>query len=264
MTIRADTGAFVTVTNSMNALGLGAFDFASGSTDWFTLTLAVPSGTKSVRYDVGVANVGDDAYQSQVVVALVDEDECAKCGDCAACPSIPACQPKCKAPPAMSCDFYRSCADAQLGCGPGGYALAVGEPNCLKIGAVASHFTPAGRDWLWSTMQCLQTGLVPALGDCATTCDAFAATALAGHATCYLAGGGVCKLGCADLTYLFMSVGTDLVTLDSLKQAWAIATDCMKGIAGVLASCPAEGSALVVAINKAAKITADYVAAGAK
>ncbi|KAL0942061.1 uncharacterized protein CTRU02_204824 [Colletotrichum truncatum] len=46
ITIRSNTGAFVTVTNSMNALGLGAFD-SSGATDWFTLSLPVPSNTDS-------------------------------------------------------------------------------------------------------------------------------------------------------------------------------------------------------------------------
>lgn len=66
-------GSSASETNSMNGLGLGAFDFASGSTAWRDVTLAVDTAGDVVQVDVGVANVGDGAYDSAVVVDFVEE-----------------------------------------------------------------------------------------------------------------------------------------------------------------------------------------------
>jgi len=57
--------------NSMNGLGLAAFD-AGGAMQFRELTLDVSDGTTSFSVDVVVANVGDDQFDSQVVIDKVE------------------------------------------------------------------------------------------------------------------------------------------------------------------------------------------------
>ncbi len=73
ISIRSSSGGVISAGNSMNGLGLAAFDTA-GATNWYvgTLTLAATGGT--VQVDAGVANVADAALQSQVVVDGVFAD----------------------------------------------------------------------------------------------------------------------------------------------------------------------------------------------
>jgi len=59
--IRSNNGGYSAYTNSMNALGLAAFD-ASGATSKYTLTLDI-TGATIVNFDVAVSNVGDAAYR---------------------------------------------------------------------------------------------------------------------------------------------------------------------------------------------------------
>lgn len=59
--------------NSMNSLGLGAFDFASGSTNWREFTLQVDRAGDTIQADIAVANVGDGLFPSYVVVDFVEE-----------------------------------------------------------------------------------------------------------------------------------------------------------------------------------------------
>ncbi|SCF11703.1 hypothetical protein GA0074695_3587 [Micromonospora viridifaciens] len=59
--------------NSMNGLGLGQFDYGSGATGWRDLTLPVDKAGDTIQVDLGVANVGDGLYDSQVVVDFVEE-----------------------------------------------------------------------------------------------------------------------------------------------------------------------------------------------
>ena len=59
--IRSDVGGYNAYTNSMNALGLPAFD-ASGATGNYTLLLDI-TGAGRVNFDVAVSNVGDAAYR---------------------------------------------------------------------------------------------------------------------------------------------------------------------------------------------------------
>jgi hypothetical protein len=244
ITIRSNTGAFVTVTNSMNALGLGAFD-ANGATNWFTLTLPVPTNTKSVRYDVGVSNVGDNFYDSEVIIDKVGDLQCDKCGDCASCPSDPMCQPSCSNPPIRTCDFYRNCAEGQLGCGPDKYPIHYGEKNCIKISKNAPHFSAAGQAWIWGTMHCLQTSMVPVLQPCTATCDSFTTAAFASHTPCYLQN-GICALPCTDLIWLFSSVASDLFTSESLRQAWGVGGGCMQNIVQTLQGCGGTVADIIV------------------
>lgn len=60
-------GGVVTKGNSMNGLGLAAFD-AGGATGWFEAELPVAAGGDTVQVDIAVANVADGLFDSQVVV----------------------------------------------------------------------------------------------------------------------------------------------------------------------------------------------------
>lgn len=59
--------------NSMNGLGLAAFTYATGATAWRDLNLKVDPAGDTIQVDVAVANVGDGALQSRVVVDFVEE-----------------------------------------------------------------------------------------------------------------------------------------------------------------------------------------------
>jgi len=222
----------------MNALGLGAFD-ASGATDWFTLTLSVPANTKTVSYDIGVSNVADNLLQSSVVVEQVGDLQCDQCGDCTSCPSDPMCQPSCTNPPLMSCDFYKNCAEAQLGCGAAGYPLFYGDKNCNKFGNNLNMFSPAGKDFIWSTMHCLQVTMVPVLKPCTATCDSFRNAAFDSHPGCYVSG-GFCGLQCPDVIAVVAIIWDDLFTKESFKQMAQTSVLCIENIVQTLTGCSGD------------------------
>ncbi|MEV6525233.1 hypothetical protein AB0M43_25095 [Longispora sp. NPDC051575] len=74
VSIRSQQGGDSTVeTNSMNGLGLGAFDYGSGATQWRELKLKVDKKGDTIQVDLGVANVADGILDSQVVVDFVEE-----------------------------------------------------------------------------------------------------------------------------------------------------------------------------------------------
>jgi len=60
-------GGAVTEGNSMNGLGLAAFD-ASGATTWYQTELPVADGGDTVQMDIAVANVADGLFDSMVIV----------------------------------------------------------------------------------------------------------------------------------------------------------------------------------------------------
>lgn len=59
--------------NSMNGLGLEAFDFNSGATAWKEISLPVSMQGDIVQVDVAVANVADGLFDSYVVVDFINE-----------------------------------------------------------------------------------------------------------------------------------------------------------------------------------------------
>lgn len=65
-------GGAVAESNSMNGLGLAAFD-ASGATAWREQDLPVDEEGDTIQVDLTVANVADDLLDSQVVVDIVEE-----------------------------------------------------------------------------------------------------------------------------------------------------------------------------------------------
>jgi hypothetical protein len=78
----SSTGSIINEYNSMNGLGLGAFD-GSGATSWREQTLpvnnggdsvaVVANGGETVQVDVSVANVADAVLDSQVIVDFIEE-----------------------------------------------------------------------------------------------------------------------------------------------------------------------------------------------
>ncbi len=69
----AGTGKNQVDSASMNGLGLGAFDFSSGSTAYRTVTLTDLTEGDTIQVDVLVANVGDGALDSFVDVDFIEE-----------------------------------------------------------------------------------------------------------------------------------------------------------------------------------------------
>jgi hypothetical protein len=128
VTIRSDDGSYTAYSNSMNALGIGAFD-ADGNTDWFTLTLPTAPKTQWVEFDVSVSNVADSLYDSQIIVDKLGDLTCDTCGDCSLCPGDPMCQPACISPPSHSCSFYRDCAEATVSLFPASCPRCILSPH---------------------------------------------------------------------------------------------------------------------------------------
>jgi hypothetical protein len=239
ITIRSNTGGYAAVTRSMNALGIGAFD-SGGNTDWYTLFLPTVTNTEWVEFDVSVANVADNLYDSQIIVDKLGDLTCQTCGDCSTCPGDPMCQPTCVNPPLMSCDFYGNCSEATLQCGATGYPLQYGQKNCLKFQNNLAVFSPAGQDFIWSTMHCLQEALV-ATTTCDSTCDTLYAAAFASHPQCYIQG-GFCSLSGLDVWHVVTTVGWDLFKGPAFLQALETGAGCVSQILGNL---EAEIEALV-------------------
>lgn len=96
--IRSDKNDIASESQRMNQMGRGAFD-PSGSTDWLTLQMAVDPATSWVQFDVGVQNVVDNLYQSQIVVGALGDLKCEECGSCETCLGNPICQDTCQKPP---------------------------------------------------------------------------------------------------------------------------------------------------------------------
>jgi hypothetical protein len=74
VTIRSKSGAAIMESNTMNGLGLAAFD-ANGSTAWKTLKLQTATQGDEVQVDLTVANVSDDLLDSEIIVDLISEKD---------------------------------------------------------------------------------------------------------------------------------------------------------------------------------------------
>jgi hypothetical protein len=65
-------GGSASNTNSMNGLGLAAFNGA-GQTNWYEVTLPVDRAGDTIQAEAAVANVADGALDSQVIIDFVEE-----------------------------------------------------------------------------------------------------------------------------------------------------------------------------------------------
>ena len=73
ISIRGKNGSsIVSEQNSMNGLGLSAFNYATGATAWKEVTLPLTVDNDIIQVDVLVANVEDGLYDSQVEVDFID------------------------------------------------------------------------------------------------------------------------------------------------------------------------------------------------
>ena len=227
VSIRAASGSLETISQSMNALGLGAFDYNSGATDWFILTLSLGGKAEVIRVDVGVANVGDGSYQSSIIVDKISDDKCDKCDDCINCQSDPMCESNCMNPPQRSCLFYTNCMEKKVSCGSYGYAINYGFKYCNKYARKIDLFTSNGQTWVYETMNCLQRALVTPLKQCENNCETLKDLAFASHPKCYIySGSGVCTLDWSDWIQIMLIVSKDLTSVASLKQALQTFAGC--------------------------------------
>lgn len=112
----------------------------------------------------------------------------------------------------QDCSFYPRCLEAQVPCGPDGYALGFGLRYCNKFKEHHYSFSPRGRLWLWSTMKCLQNALIPvANGQVTMTCPEIRSFAITSHAPCYTQPGqSICQLPLTDWTRLFVIIVEEL------------------------------------------------------
>jgi hypothetical protein len=75
VSLRSKTGGTIAKeSNTMNGLGLGAFNFSSGATAWRTVTLKTDPKGDVIQLDVTVANVADGLLDSHVVIDFVSEE----------------------------------------------------------------------------------------------------------------------------------------------------------------------------------------------
>lgn len=88
VSIRSASGGGANISsNSMNALGLGAFD-PIGATGWYEVSLPVDVAGDTLQIDIVVANVADGAFDSQVIIDFVAEEQLRVTSDLdTACPN---------------------------------------------------------------------------------------------------------------------------------------------------------------------------------
>lgn len=72
VSIRSQVGDHAYEANAMNGLGRAAFNDA-GETDWRELILIVERSGDTVEFNISVTNVGDNLYDSQVVINIIEE-----------------------------------------------------------------------------------------------------------------------------------------------------------------------------------------------
>ena len=230
VTLRSDSGNYRTITQSMNSLGLGAFDYASGAAAKTKLTMPVGKNPESIQIDIGVANVADAAFQSQLTIHRYGSDVCDDCEqNCDQCPADPMCSPSCTNPPLKSCDFYLGCMEKKAPCGLGGYASDYGNVYCRKFSYNINRFTLEGQTWVHNTMNCLQKSMVSPLQNCVKDCSTLRDLAFSSHPTCYV-NNGVCELPALDYITLLTIVGPGLLNKAGIIQALITAPQCISSI----------------------------------
>ncbi|CAF1119226.1 unnamed protein product [Didymodactylos carnosus] len=214
----------------MNALGLGAFDYATGATSWTNLTMPVGLEPEVIQIAIGVSNVADGQFQSSVTVDKYGSDLCVESkNECDQCKSDPMSSPTCLNPPTKSCQFYVSCMETKTNCGSDGYALRYGSKYCTKFMNNIKSFSSEGQTWVYMTMNCLQKALVTPLKNCENNCKKLEDLAFASHPSCYVSS-GVCNLPPSDWFSILVVIAKDLSAKKSLVQALKTSTSCIPDI----------------------------------
>ncbi|KAK2868020.1 hypothetical protein FQN49_003232 [Arthroderma sp. PD_2] len=116
---------------------------------------------------------------------------------------------ECSTPKKDTCTFYKSCLEAAVTCGPDGYAIAYGDPNCNKLTPLLDDFSDEGRVWVSDVRYCLQEKLVPyATGQKEASCEAIKEHAFATHPACFI-DNGLCTLPPSDWLVILRAIGVE-------------------------------------------------------
>ncbi|CAF2778740.1 unnamed protein product [Rotaria sp. Silwood2] len=231
--LRSKMGQYVMKTDSMNGLGLGAFNYSTGATQWYRLSLPVGPVSEVIRLDVNVANVGDSAVDSLVNARLIGPEECSLCEkNCFNCTSEPMCRETCSNPPINSCLFYRECMETKAKCGLTGYPIAYGLQYCSKFLTLSNQFSSSGQTWITNAMACLQQALGLPLINC-DSCCALQQIAFDSHPQCYI-DNGICNLPATDWMWIVTIVGKDVLNRDIFIQALKAQPQCIPTVLAVI------------------------------
>ncbi|KAF9267522.1 hypothetical protein L218DRAFT_822519, partial [Marasmius fiardii PR-910] len=137
-----------------------------------------------------------------------------------------------------SCSFYSTCLEPHFHCGPTGYPLDYGDHYCNKFSSPSNlhKFTPKGQQWMWKTMLCLQTALIPELQVAVPSsesgrlevCNELKDTAFDSHPRCYISS-GVCELTIKDWVTILQVVGlkTLFANRDAVEQSLRTVRGCV-------------------------------------
>ncbi len=141
--------------------------------------------------------------------------------------------------PYTQCGFYK-CMEKQYECKPQGvdYFTDLAFPTCSTYTKNISRkwFTQKGYEWIYTTMVCLQKGLIEECelnGNCQKetakkTCNYITDFTLKFHPSCYLNSGvGVCKLPLKDKINVWRTVGKYL-TARERQEAFKVVLGCIK------------------------------------
>ncbi|KAJ4474230.1 hypothetical protein J3R30DRAFT_649097 [Lentinula aciculospora] len=133
----------------------------------------------------------------------------------------------CTSPPPHTCTFYSACLESHFHCGPEGYPLGFGEKFCTKFNMPQNveRLSTKGKDWMWTTMGCLQRALVSELdvpvvssglqsSSTEDVCKALEDKAFSTHAPCYLSS-GLCSLSLEDWVVI-----VDIIDIKTLLSSW--------------------------------------------
>ncbi|KAJ3312153.1 hypothetical protein HDU76_002955 [Blyttiomyces sp. JEL0837] len=139
----------------------------------------------------------------------------------------------CFNPVPHTCDFYFNCLDVAYPCGPDGYAQGYGGKFCRAFQKNANTLSDKAQQWMWSVMTCLQTSLVPKLGQ-EMTCQAIHDFAFSTHTACYTqTGNSICDLSPFDWYKILNTIGfATLIQTDTLTFEAKIAGICAKHLVG--------------------------------
>ncbi len=145
---------------------------------------------------------------------------------------------ECFAPSETSCEFYKSCLETVVPCGPKGYALSYGQYYCNKFKRIEPKLSLRGRSWLQTTRQCLQQKLAGdlilrwQLGDLqALQCGEVRSEAYTQHPVCYTElDNSICFLDPIHDLPLILSVyeKRELEKLSDINQARRVVEICLK------------------------------------
>ncbi|KAM0754476.1 hypothetical protein T439DRAFT_345417 [Meredithblackwellia eburnea MCA 4105] len=217
VTIRTNLGQLISQSGAMNSFAQSDFS-PDGTLPAVTLSLDV-TGATSIEFDVGVSNVGDNAYQSHVTVSSYGDTVCGQC------PQDPTCADSCQNPTGSTCTFFDTCAEAKISCGRMGYSLAVGKEYCLKLVANIPDVSAPASTWLQNTNTCLQKSLLASL-TCTDTCASIAASGSQNHADCYSTDDGNCSLSAQDWAIVVPTLWASQNSLQSFAAAWQAGNVC--------------------------------------